>query len=88
MFAKHRVQPPTDPRVASMRLIENRTASSGVVTVELTQVELRLIYGVLAQVNNGPNAYDDPDWDMLIGIDRKVEAKLLNDLDAIIQTRT
>lgn len=53
--------------------------------IELTEEELRLIYLVLNEVRDGPNAIDDKDWDMLIGLPRTLESDLLREFDTLFE---
>ncbi len=50
--------------------------------------ELRLIFAVLSEVKDGPNAFDDSDWDMLITMPRELEHTLINELHPLVARLT
>jgi hypothetical protein len=53
-------------------------------TLRLTTGELRLLFGVLAEVQGGPNAFDDEDWNMLIGMPRELAEQLLDQMQPVL----
>ena len=68
-----------------MRVIEER--DNGAI-LELTTPELRLVYGVLIEVRNGPNAFNDDDWDTLVDQPRELEKAIIDSLQPIVARLT
>lgn len=64
-----------------MKLIDQNQEGA---TIEFTTAELRLVFSVLGEVRDGPNAFDDDDWDMLIGLPRALEVRLLDELQPVL----
>jgi hypothetical protein len=68
-----------------MRVIEERDDGA---VLDFSTDELRLLFSVLAEVQGGPNAFDDADWDMLINQPRALEESLISSLQPVVARLT
>lgn len=68
-----------------MKIVEERDDGA---IIDLTTDELRLIFGVLIEVRNGPRAFDDDDWNGLIGQPRELEKSVIDKLQPVVTKLT
>jgi hypothetical protein len=64
--------------------VEVKSQDGRSASLRLSIDELRLVFGVLSEVDGGANALDDADWDLLIGEPRHLAIALIDQLQDLL----